>query len=306
MRMMLQEKIVTVDFTQEDACLEILPRSPLVSSYHEQWQGLRLDVHQQPAHETPEHTPQQHIVTVSLEPQVVQSERIIDGRLQHENIAKGDVAIIPAYSYHISRWQSEAKFLVLSMEPAFFTRMAIEAGNLEKIEIKPRYAAPDPLIQQIGLALQTELESDEQVSNIYIESLTTTLCIHLLKYYCVTSDAKFDNHEQKGLSHWKLKQTISYIHENLDKDLSLVDISATVGMSMYYFSRQFKQSTGLAPHQYVMNCRIERAKKLLSKTNQTIEQIGSLVGFQSQSHFTNVFRKLTGITPRVYREQVKI
>lgn len=304
--MMSEEKILPVDFTQEDAYLEILPRSPLVSSYHEQWKGVRLDVHHQPAHETPEHTPQQHVVTVSLEPQVVQSERIIDGRLQYENIAKGDVAIIPAHTYHISRWQSQAKFLVLSMEPAFFTRMAIEAGNLENIEIKPRFAAPDPLIQQIGLALQTELESHDGVSSIYIESLTTTLCIHLLKYYCVISDNKFDNHDHKGLSHWKLKQVISYIHENLDKDLSLLDISATVGMSMYYFSRQFKQSIGLAPHQYVMNCRIERAKKLLSKTNQTIEQISSQVGFQSQSHFTNVFRKFTGVTPRVYREQVRV
>ncbi|BCL34560.1 helix-turn-helix domain-containing protein [Nostoc sp. MS1] len=303
---MSEEKILTVDFTQEDACLEILPRSPLISSYHAQWEGLRLDVHQQPAHETPEHTPSQHVVTVSLEPQVVQSERILDGQLQHENIAKGDVAIIPAHIHHVSRWQSEAKFLVLSMEPAFLTRIAIEAGNLDKIEIKPRFAAPDPLIQQIGLALQTELRSENGVSSIYVESLTTTLCIHLLKHYCVTSDAKLDKHEHKGLSQWKLRQAIAYIHENLDKDLSLVDISAIVGMSMYYFSRQFKESTGMAPHQYVMSCRIDRAKKLLSSTNQTIEQISSQVGFQSQSHFTNVFRKLTGITPRVYREQVKI
>jgi AraC family transcriptional regulator len=303
---MSDEKILTVDFTQEDACLEILPRSPLASSYHAHWEGLRLDVHQQPAYETPEHSPYQHVVTVSLEPQVVQSERILDGRLQHENIAKGDVAIIPANIHHLSRWQSEAKFLILSMEPAFLTRIAIEAGNLEKIEIKPRFAAPDPLVQQIGLALQAELESANGGSSIYIESLTTTLCIHLLKHYCVTGDARLDSHEHKGLSHWKLRQAISYIHENIDKDLSLVDISAIVGMSMYYFSRQFKQSTGMAPHQYVMNCRIDRAKKLLSSTNQTIEQISSQVGFQSQSHFTNVFRKFTGITPRVYREQVKI
>nr|WP_309294998.1 MULTISPECIES: AraC family transcriptional regulator [Nostocaceae] len=303
--MMSEEKILSVDFTQEDAYTEILPRSPLVSSYHAQWQGLRLDVHQQPGHETPEHSPQQHVLTVSLDQQIVRLERILDGRLQYENIAKGDVAIIPAQTHHISRWQSETKFLVLSVEPAFFTRMVIEAGDLQKIEIKPRFAAPDPLVQQIGLALQTELESEHKGSSIYIESLTTTLCIHLLKHYCVTGGTILDDHHHKGLSHWKLRQAISYIHENLDQDLTLVDISTAVGMSMYYFSRQFKQSTGFAPHQYVMNCRIERAKKLLGSTNKTIEQICTQVGFQSQSHFTNVFRKLMGITPRVYREQVK-
>lgn len=306
MKTMSEEKILTVDFTQKDAYSEILPRSPLITSYHTKWEGLRLDIHQQPAHETPEHSTQQHVISISLKPELVKAERVFDGRFQHENIVKGDVAIIPAHTHHISRWQSEADFLILSLEPTFFTRMAIEAGNLQKIEIKPRFAAPDPLIQQIGLVLKSELEADSQDSRIYIESLTTTLCIHLLKHYCVTSETNLYYPKDKGLSHWKLRQAISYIQENLDKDLTLLEISREVGMSMYHFSRQFKQSTGSAPHQYIMNCRIERAKKLLTRTNTTIDQICEQVGFQSQSHFTNVFRKLIGITPRAYREQVKI
>ncbi|MFN6568862.1 AraC family transcriptional regulator [Dendronalium sp. ChiSLP03b] len=302
---MLEEKILSVDFAQKDASLEILPRSPLNSSYHAQWDGVRLEHHRQPAYETPEHSFQQHVITICLERNGTKAERVFNGRLQHEQIAHGDVAIIPANTQHISRWQSEAEFLVLSLEQAFFTRAALESIDFQSVEIAPHFAAPNPLIQQVGLALKSELESDSMGSRIYIESLTTTLCIHLLKHYSVSSEKIFPYSRDKGLSRLKLRQVISYIHENLEKDLSLGEISEKVGISMYHFSRLFKQSTGFTPHQYVMNSRIERAKNLLTRTEKTIEQISEQVGFQSQSHFTNVFRKLIGATPKVYREKIK-
>ncbi|OUL18211.1 AraC family transcriptional regulator [Nostoc sp. 106C] len=303
---MPEEKILTVDFAQRDACSEILPRSPLLSSYDANWDGVRLDHHRQPGYETPEHYCQQHIVTISLDQNVHKAERVFNGRLQSERIGYGDVVILPVNTNHLSRWELEAEFLVISLEPALFTRAAFEAGDLQRFEIVPRFAAPDPLIQQIGLALQSELKSDGMGSRIYIESLTTTLCIHLLKHYSVSNEIITPSPHEQGLSQLKLRKAISYIQENLEQDLTLAEISAVVGMSMYHFSRLFKQSTGFAPHQYVMNCRIEKAKKLLTRTEQTIDQICQQVGFQSQSHFTNVFRKLMGTTPRVYREKVKI
>ncbi|MBE9003574.1 helix-turn-helix transcriptional regulator [Fortiea sp. LEGE XX443] len=303
---MQEEKILKIDFAQEDACAEVLPRSHIISSYHAKWDGIRLDIHQQPAHETPEHLPQQHIISMSLTHRLTKAERVLDGRFQYENIFNGDIAIIPANTHHISRWASDAEFILLSLEPAFFNRITLESIDLKDVEIKPHFAAPEPLIQQISLALKSELESDGLSSKIYIESLTTTLCIHLLKHHSVTSNKVLELSNDKGLSPRKLRQALGYIHENLAKDLTLAEIAAVVGMSMYHFSRLFKQSTGSAPHQYVMNCRIAKAKKLLTGTEKTIEQVSEQVGFQSQSHFTNVFRKFMGITPKAYREQVKI
>lgn len=302
---MLEEKILNVDFAQEDACLKIVPRSPLISSYHARWDGIYLEHHRQPAHETPEHSFQQHIISICLERSVIKAERVFNGRLQHEQIVYGDVAIIPANTHHISRWQSEAEFLVLCLEQTFFTRAALESIDFQSVEIAPHFAAPNPLIQQVGLALKSELESDSGGSRIYIESLAATLCMHLLKHYSVSNEKIFPYSQDKGLSRRKLQQVISYINDNLEKDLSLAEISGEVEMSMYHFSRLFKKSTGLTPHQYVMNCRIERAKNLLSRTENPIEKISEQVGFQSQSHFTNVFRKLIGATPKVYREKFK-
>ncbi|AFZ27557.1 DNA-binding domain-containing protein, AraC-type [Cylindrospermum stagnale PCC 7417] len=302
---MPEEKIVTVDFDQEDACSAILPRSPLVSSYHAKWAGIRLDHHRQPSHETPEHYFHQHTIGISLDRGIKKAERVLNGLTQRESIAHGDVTVIPANTHHISRCESGGEFILLSLEPAFFNRIALETVDLQNIEITPHFFTPDPLIQQIGLALKSELESDDMGTRIYIESLANTLCIHLLKRYGADQKNIPQYTHGKGLSRLKLQQAMEYIHDNLDKDLSLAEISAVVSMSMYHFSRLFKQSTGFAPHQYVINCRIEKAKILLTRSEKTIDQIYQLVGFQNQSHFTNVFRKLMGTTPKVYREQVR-
>jgi AraC family transcriptional regulator len=81
----------------------------------------------------------------------------------------------------------------------------------------------------------------------------------------------------------------------------LGELAATVGLSPYHFTRLFKQSIGHTPHQYVIACRIERAKHLLAHTELSIAEIAYRVGFASQSHFTTHFRKLIATTPKAYR-----
>jgi AraC family transcriptional regulator len=303
---MQEDKILTVDFSHKDALAEIVPRSPLISSYDANWQGIHLEYHLQPGHETPEHSFQQHTIVISLCPEVSQVERVLDGQLKTEQILQGDIAVIPANSYHLARWQSEGEFLVLSLDPSFFNQVILESLGLQPVELIPQFATPDPLVQQIGLTLKSELKSEGIGSRAYIESLTNTICMHLLRHYSAYGKILPQTSQGKGLSQWKLRQVIAYIQEHLNQDLSLAEISQIADMSMYHFSRLFKHSTGIAPHQYVMNCRIQAAKRLLTTTEKSIEQISQLVGFQNQSHFTNVFRKILGTTPKVYREKTKI
>jgi AraC family transcriptional regulator len=104
------------------------------------------------------------------------------------------------------------------------------------------------------------------------------------------------------LSKYKLRQAVNYINEHLDQNLTLAEIAAAVRMSPNYFASLFKQSTGLTPHQYVMKCRIEKAKQLLHHQQLTLVEICQEVGFTSQSHFTRVFRQHTKTTPKAYRK----
>nr|WP_277875978.1 helix-turn-helix transcriptional regulator [Chroococcidiopsis sp. [FACHB-1243]] len=75
-------------------------------------------------------------------------------------------------------------------------------------------------------------------------------------------------------------------------------------LSVHHFGKLFKQSMGDPLHQYVLKCRIERAKELLVNTQLLIAEIAQTVGFYDQSHFTNVFRRHTNLTPRQYRNRL--
>lgn len=105
-----------------------------------------------------------------------------------------------------------------------------------------------------------------------------------------------------GLPPWRLQRVFAYIRENLAREVSVAQLAKTVGMSQYYFSKLFKTSTGTTPHQYVMRQRVERAQELLRDSGTALASVATEVGFETQSHFTSVFRHIVGVTPKRYRE----
>jgi len=105
-----------------------------------------------------------------------------------------------------------------------------------------------------------------------------------------------------GLPPRRLQRVFSHIRENINRDLSVTELAQVVGMSQYYFSKLFKMSTGTTPHQYVMRQRVERAQEYLREGQTPLAEVATQVGFETQSHFTSVFRRLVGATPKRYRE----
>ena len=99
----------------------------------------------------------------------------------------------------------------------------------------------------------------------------------------------------------RLRRVTEYIQQNLDKSLSLEELAAVVCMSPYHFAHLFKYSTGVPPHRFVVRQRIAQARAWLARPELSIAQISRLVGFRTPSHFTTVFRRLSGVTPRRYR-----
>jgi AraC family transcriptional regulator len=87
----------------------------------------------------------------------------------------------------------------------------------------------------------------------------------------------------------------------LDRNISLAELARIVQFSPYHFAHLFKQSTNTSPHQYVIRCRIERAKQLMGMGNLSIAAIAQTVGFASQGHFTYHFKRLVGVTPKAYQ-----
>jgi len=98
-----------------------------------------------------------------------------------------------------------------------------------------------------------------------------------------------------------MHNVIEFIHSNIGRELSLSMLARIAGVSPHHFSRLFKDSTGLSPHQYVLRQRIERAQQYLQNMELTIGEISGLTGFATPEHFSKVFRRFVGVTATEFR-----
>lgn len=115
-------------------------------------------------------------------------------------------------------------------------------------------------------------------------------------------NAKASEPAQRGaLQKWRMKRVMAFIEENIADSLSLADLARASGLSRMYFAACFRAATGIKPHDYVLRRRVELAKDKLEKTDESIVNVALNVGFQTQAHFTTVFKRMTGTTPGRWR-----
>ena len=99
-----------------------------------------------------------------------------------------------------------------------------------------------------------------------------------------------------------LEQVTAFMREHLTENLTVEDMAAAAGLSKYYFGRLFTQETGITPHRYFNNMRIQKAKLLLHTTNASVEAVCEACGFENTSNFIRLFRTCTGMTPAAFRK----
>jgi AraC-like DNA-binding protein len=104
-----------------------------------------------------------------------------------------------------------------------------------------------------------------------------------------------------GLTKWRLKRVLSYIDQHICEPITLATLAEVAGLSRMYFAAQFRAATGCRPHECILRKRIERAKQLLLETSEPLACIALAVGFQSQAHFSTVFKRFVGLSPNQWR-----
>ncbi len=249
-----------------------------------------------------------HHVVIYLNRHSLDLTQRLDDQFRRERVHYGEVAIIPAgppWEWAF-RGTAESDLLPLCLEDALLREVAqsVEADP-DGIEIVNRLRVPDPQIERIAFSLKAEVEAEEVLgSRLYAESLANALAISLIRDHSSLGRKavrKAAAEPARGLSKRALKAAIDYVGDNLQKDLTLSEMAGAAHMSPYHFSRLFKESTGLAPHQYVIERRVQRAKELLTSTALPIAEIALLCGFAHQSHLNRHFKRLLGVNPKALR-----
>jgi len=283
---------------------DVPSRHVLLSSSGRGWSGVDAAevIHPQDDFASP--AIPSHVLVVNLASPLDAKEKL---RGREGYLGVGGIVVLPAGApseWHLER-RGEVRHLHLYLDPALVRGIASGAGlDPDKAELVETVGVRDPQIEHAAMSLLSELRSGDLGARIYAESLANVLAVNLLRRHSSlgrSSARKLEHERAGGLPEASLRTALDYVGDNLAADLTLAEIAREVGMSPYHFSRMFKLSTGLSPHQYVMRQRIERAKALLTNTDLPVGVVAQEVGFASPSHFAQQFRRLVGVSPRSFR-----
>ncbi|MDE1991143.1 MAG: helix-turn-helix domain-containing protein [Rhizobiaceae bacterium] len=160
----------------------------------------------------------------------------------------------------------------------------------------PRLFFSDPRLMAIAELIAAECENPEPLHDLYGDGLALSLLISVLNL------PRSAPRKRGKLASWQLRRATDFIEENCLRNIRLEELASLTGLSQSHFSHAFKASTGLPPHQWQTQARLERAKQLLLKNNTPLTSVAVETGFSDQAHFTRVFRKNVGATPASWKK----
>ena len=285
-----------IHITQTDN-LENLPAAPdnaVLLSSAEKWTGIKVEHHIMSPSEMPEHLVQDHRLIINIG-KPLNFEWKTRNKWLGKHYKTGDFSMLSHGEIHMPRWNKEFDFIAIALSPEFTDRLI----EINDFSFSAQRVITDKLIYQLSLKFLEELEQENFAGKIYGESLSIALAIHLACKYSANQKKVF---APKGkLSSVQLHQVIDYARSNIHQNIGLVELAKQTNTSPFHFLRLFKLTTGYSPHQYILHLKMERAKHLISYTQLSLTEIAYELSFTDQSHFSNAFRKIVGITPRQFR-----
>ena len=158
----------------------------------------------------------------------------------------------------------------------------------------------DPVAQNLLLAMRPALSlPPEQTPALFVDHVALALTIHIANTY--GDGGREPRQWNGGLAPWQERTAKELIDCNLGSGIALADLARACDLSTRHFTRAFRQSTGMAPHQWLQHRRVEQAKDLLENSAAPLSIIALQCGFVDQSHFTRIFSRAAGKTPGNWR-----
>lgn len=218
----------------------------------------------------------------------------------------------------------EAETIRLEVEPDGLDRCA---GLLAAQGRNAATQAADPVVRRLSRALEAAEHEGREFGGLYADALRLAIVTRLLSTPSFADVQPEEDHRaeeigrieapaettptaprrpKSGLPKWRFKRVVAYIEENIGESVTLAGMAEAAGLSRMHFAAQFRVATGMRPHEFLLRRRIELAQQMLLETRDPLVEIALAVGFQTQAHFTTVFRRFVGDTPYQWRSANRV
>lgn len=263
----------------------------LLQSQKTLWKGITIREKLLPPMQTGTQVVTDHMLMLTVGQPGVGEWRTDSDQWNWKMYPTGSVSILPQGSINDARWDKEAQVIYLSVAPNLLNSIF----DTDQIVLAGSRASFDSTIRSIALCLHRELNLQDYAGKLLGESLTITLATHLVTAYSASTRKVYA--PQGKLSATQLLQLIDYALSHLEQPVGLAELAQVAQISMFHFARLFKNTLGVSPHQYLLALKVEKAKQFIKHNQHSFTEIAYLLGFADQAHFTNAFKKVTGLSP---------
>ena len=195
--------------------------------------------------------------------------------------------------------------LLLSCRARRSTTSPEQAGapRVGELAYQPGVGHDDAVVRHLGASLLEALHRPDEANQLFVDHTMLAVTAHVAQTYGgLRRSAEL---ARGGLAPWQVKRACEKLESDLGGKISLEQIAAEFDLSVSHFSRAFRVSTGLPPHQWLLRQRVNTAKQLMSVRDLPLSEIAISAGFANQSHFTRVFSSVVGVSPAAWRRETQ-
>ena len=202
------------------------------------------------------------------------------------------------------KWDRRIHTTHLYLRNTFLNEVAgdITRNQSSSIDVVGRLAFMDPLLEGLVTAIDDAMELGIEGTRPYVEHLARAAACHVLRKYSTLRSPQALEDSSGELTRSQIARFREMVDTRMSQKLTLTDLAEGSGLSTGHFAHLFKQATGTTPYQYLLHCRIDRARYLLAKTSMPVARIAAECGFSDHVHFTRVFSKTVGQPPAAFRK----
>jgi AraC family transcriptional regulator len=276
----------------------LVPHLPLLSSASHEWDGFLLERHLSNGFEVPKHSHSSILLSMQLNASLRLGWKSEQGG-QSAVVDAGSLTLHGAAGCNGSTWEGAYNRVLLELDHKHLEHLIEGRVAGARVEIAERWSFKDSRLEHLLKTLYVELCEGSPAGRLFGEQVGNAVAMLLAKQYSVIRPDVYGSGGQIPSS--RLKKVFDYVETCLHQEIHLSELASTAAMSPYYFARLFKNSTGVSPHQYVIQRRIDRAKGMLRHSKMSIFEIGIRVGYADAKHFRTLFRREVGLSPNDYR-----